>query len=123
MKPMKMAEIFGSCPTHVVTRPSAITATMITINRTRDGAIAGSVNVKMEEPHMHAIMNILKIRPCGGGSTSDSSAGVQLKTKEYMEPSKAETTIASRLTRQSVLKALIACMHDCERSWNPLLSP
>jgi len=63
---------------------------------------------KTEEPHMHAIMNNAKIRPYGGGKVLDSKAGVQLKTKQNIEPSKAETTIPIDAIRQSVNSAVTA---------------
>merc|ERR1719230_854152 len=53
-----------------------------------------------EAPIMQAIMNSAKIKPCGGGSVLDSSAGVQLKTKANIEPSKAETTMHITPMRQ-----------------------
>ena len=38
-------------------------------------------------------MNVAKMRPNGGAEeVDDERAGVQLKTKMYMEPSKSETT-------------------------------
>mmetsp|Transcript_79965 Transcript_79965/g.210542 ORF Transcript_79965/g.210542 Transcript_79965/m.210542 type:complete len:103 (+) Transcript_79965:549-857(+) len=49
-------------------------------------------SVEAEAPHMQAIMNKAKITPCGGGSVCVSSAGVQLKTQAYIEPSKQDTT-------------------------------
>mmetsp|Transcript_21651 Transcript_21651/g.50617 ORF Transcript_21651/g.50617 Transcript_21651/m.50617 type:complete len:99 (+) Transcript_21651:409-705(+) len=52
---------------------------------------------KAEDPHMQAIMNKEKTRPCGSGSSLESNAGVQLKTKQNIEPSKAQTTIPIRV--------------------------
>lgn len=58
--------------------------------------------VDAEAPHMHAIMNIEKITPCGGGTVSLSKAGVQLKTKANIDPSKQATRMLRRSIRMSV---------------------
>jgi len=48
---------------------------------------------KSEEPPMHAIMKMEKMRPNGGVVFEPAeSAGVQLKTKMYIDPSKSEIT-------------------------------
>ena len=48
---------------------------------------------KREEPPMQATMKAAKMRPKGGAeSVGVISAGVQLKTKIYIEPSKREMT-------------------------------
>merc|ERR1719440_141858 len=66
--------------------------------------------VAADAPHMHAIMKSAKMMPCGGGISLFSSAGVQLKTKAYIEPSKQATITHINATFLSVTKRCMASL-------------
>jgi hypothetical protein len=56
-----------------------------------EGMLPPASMPKREDPPIHAIMKAAKMRPKGGGAEElEESAGVQLKTKMYMDPSKRE---------------------------------
>eukprot|EP00971_Amphidinium_carterae_P113355 2245778-Amphidinium_carterae.1 len=78
----------------IATPPSEAVAVIKTGTMRMAGGFLPPVSANADEPHMQAIMNKENTKPCGSGSAFlDSKAGVQLSTKQYIDPSKADTTM------------------------------